>query len=56
MSYSFIDLAYDVLKQSPKPLTYQEVWQAGLEGGLETARRNRVQQNGGQQLSQTLFF
>jgi len=34
MSYSFIDLAYDVLKQSPKPLTYQEVWQAGLEGGL----------------------
>ena len=36
MSYSFIDLAYDVLKQSPKPLTYQEVWQAGSERGLAT--------------------
>jgi len=34
MSYSFLDLAYDVLKQSPKPLTYQEVWQIGQERGL----------------------
>jgi len=34
MSYSFIDLAYDVLKQSAKPLTYQEVWQVGQEKGV----------------------
>lgn len=34
MSYSFLDLAYDVLKQSPKPLTYQEVWEAASEKGL----------------------
>jgi hypothetical protein len=34
MSYSFMDLAYDVLKQAPKPLTYQEVWQVGHGKGL----------------------
>ncbi len=33
-SYSFLDLAYDVLKESPKPLTYQEVWQLGKDRGL----------------------
>lgn len=33
-SYSFLDLAYDVLKDSPTPLTYQEVWQVGSEKGL----------------------
>jgi hypothetical protein len=33
-SYSFLDLAYDVLKESPKPLTYQEVWQVGKDRGL----------------------
>lgn len=33
-AYSFLDLAYDVLKTSEKPLTYQEVWQAGDEKGL----------------------
>lgn len=33
-SYSFLDLAYDVLKQTPKPLTYQEVWQVGKDKGL----------------------
>jgi hypothetical protein len=26
MAYSFLDLAYDVLKQASKPLTYQEIW------------------------------
>jgi len=34
MNYSFLDLAYDVLKQTAKPLTYQEIWQAGQEKGL----------------------
>jgi uncharacterized protein len=34
MSYSFLDLAYEVLKPSPKPLTYQEIWQAGADKGL----------------------
>jgi len=34
MAYSFLDLAYDVLKQSQKPLTYQEIWQLGKDKGL----------------------
>ena len=34
MAYSFLDLAYDVLKQAVKPLTYQEVWQEGQEKKL----------------------
>jgi uncharacterized protein len=34
MSYSFLDLASDVLKQSPKPLTYQEIWQVAHEKGI----------------------
>jgi hypothetical protein len=33
-SYSFLDLAYEVLKNSDRPLTYQEVWQVGKEKGL----------------------
>ena len=33
-TYSFLDLAYDILKQTPKPLTYQEIWQEGGEKGL----------------------
>lgn len=36
MNYSFLDLAYDVLKQTAKPLTYQEIWQAGQEKRLTT--------------------
>ncbi|MDP3939120.1 MAG: HTH domain-containing protein [Deltaproteobacteria bacterium] len=28
MADTFLDLAYEVLKQSSKPLTYQEIWQA----------------------------
>jgi len=32
--YSFLDLAYDVLKTATQPLTYQEVWQTGKEKGL----------------------
>ena len=34
MSYTFLELAHDVLNQSPKPLTYQEIWQIGHEKGL----------------------
>lgn len=34
MAYSFLDLAYDVLKQSSKPLTYQEIWQFGVDNGF----------------------
>lgn len=34
MPYSFLDLAYDVLKQSDRPLTYQEAWDAASSMGL----------------------
>jgi uncharacterized protein len=34
MTYTFSDLAYDVLKQSSKPLTPQEIWQIASEHGL----------------------
>ncbi|MBN1395958.1 MAG: hypothetical protein JW959_13130 [Pirellulales bacterium] len=34
MSYSFLELAHDVLIQSSIPLTHQEIWQAGEDGGL----------------------
>ena len=27
MSYSFLDLAYDVLKPATQPMIYQEIWQ-----------------------------
>jgi len=37
VKYSFLDLAYDVLKESAKPLTYMEVWQVANEKKL-TAR------------------
>ncbi len=30
-TYSFLDLAYDVLKESNTPLTYQEIWEIGKE-------------------------
>lgn len=33
-SYSFLDLAYDVLAITDKPLTYQEVWQVAQTKGL----------------------
>ena len=36
MSYSFLDLANDVLKVSTKPMTYQEVWEVAKEKGLTT--------------------
>lgn len=33
-SYSFLDLAYDVLKTATQPLTYQEIWQIAKEQSL----------------------
>jgi len=34
MSYSYLDLAVDVLKDAVKPLLYQEIWQLATEKGL----------------------
>jgi len=34
MAYSFLDLAYDVLKQTTKPLTHQEIWEVGKDKGF----------------------
>lgn len=33
--YTFLDYANEVLKDAPKPLTYQEIWSQGQEKGLE---------------------
>ncbi len=35
MSFTFIDYAIDVLSDADKPLTYQEIWDIGLEKNLE---------------------
>lgn len=34
MSYKFLDIAHDVLKQADKPLIYQEIWQKANELGF----------------------
>ncbi len=34
MSYSYLDLAYEVLKKSSTPLTYQQIWEAANGNGL----------------------
>lgn len=34
MNYSFLDLAYDVLKQATKPMVYQEIWHIAQEKGI----------------------
>lgn len=34
MSYSFLDLAFDVLKQASRPMVYQEIWQLAHERGI----------------------
>ena len=36
MSYSFLDLAYDVLKNSPTPLTFQQIWAVAIENDLSS--------------------
>lgn len=50
MSYSFLDLAYDVLKQADKPMVYQEIWQVahgkGLTSQVETAGKTPWQSLG----------
>jgi hypothetical protein len=38
--YSFLDLAFDVLKAVSSPLTYQEVWQIGKEKGFVNDRHH----------------
>jgi uncharacterized protein len=38
-AYSFLDLAYEVLKKSPTPLTYQEIWQQGKLASLTDSIR-----------------
>ena len=34
MAYSFLDLAYEILKNQRKPMVYQEIWQAAVDTGL----------------------
>ena len=34
MGYSFLDLAYEVLKKASKPMIYQEIWQVAKEKRL----------------------
>lgn len=36
MTYTFLDIALDVLKTAEKPLKYQEIWEMGVEAGLAT--------------------
>ncbi len=35
MAYTFKDFAFDVLSKADKPLTYQEIWSAGVSAGLD---------------------
>ena len=44
MSYSYLDLAYDVLKGAAKPMLYQEIWEMAVARGLDAnlARRERL--------------
>ena len=35
MSYTFTDYAYEVLSKAERPMTYQEIWESGLQQGLE---------------------
>ncbi len=34
MAFSFLDLAYEVLKKADQPLTYQEMWQVAEDTGV----------------------
>jgi uncharacterized protein len=34
--YTFLDFAEEVLKAAPKPITYQEMWEAGKDSGLSS--------------------
>ena len=35
MTYSFLDLAHDVLKEAPNPITHREIWEQAKEHGLD---------------------
>jgi hypothetical protein len=39
MSYTFLDLAEEVLKSSPKPITYQEIWEIAVATKLDSKVR-----------------
>lgn len=54
MAYSFLDLAFDVLKKAETPLTYQEVWQAGVTSGL-TSKIETVGKTPWQSLGSQLY-
>ena len=41
MSYSFLDLAAEVLQRAPDALTYQQVWQRGVDEGLAEPKRDQ---------------
>jgi hypothetical protein len=41
MAFTFLDFAYDVLKSSALPLTYQEIWEIGQEKGFDKKLRTR---------------
>lgn len=34
MAYTFLDLAYEILKAAPRPLTYQEIWETAKANGV----------------------
>ena len=36
MSYSYLDLARDVLRNAPKPMLYQEIWESASAKGLDS--------------------
>jgi hypothetical protein len=39
MAYTFYDFAYEVLSQTTKPLTYQDIWEIGHKKGLDKKLR-----------------
>ena len=54
MSYSFLDLASDVLKSSIQPMIYQEIWQVGQQNGL-TAKLSTTGKTPWQSLGARLY-
>ena len=54
MSYTFLDLAYDVLKQATQPMIYQEIWQVGHDKGL-TAKLDATGKTPWQSLGARLY-
>ena len=52
MAYSYLDLAYDVLKTAKQPLIYQEIWElaklSGLSAKIKTSGKTPWQSLGAQ--------